>query len=109
MLAEKSQTIIERGLANTRMRDFYDIYELVGSKVFSWDIASEAFDATCKNRETEFSKSKIEEELRNISSSEGIRDLWNKFKEKNYFVEDIDYDKMIESVCEAIRKIARKC
>ena len=28
-LAEKSQTIINRGIANTRMRDFYDMYELV--------------------------------------------------------------------------------
>ena len=28
LLAEKMQTILARGIANTRMRDFYDIYIL---------------------------------------------------------------------------------
>ncbi len=28
LLAEKMQTILARGIANTRMRDFYDIYEI---------------------------------------------------------------------------------
>lgn len=32
LLAEKMQTILARGLANTRMRDFYDIYEIMNSK-----------------------------------------------------------------------------
>ena len=35
LLAEKAQTIISRGLANTRMRDFYDLYEISGNKEFS--------------------------------------------------------------------------
>ena len=30
LLAEKMQTILARGLANTRMRDFYDVYEIMG-------------------------------------------------------------------------------
>lgn len=29
LLAEKSQTILNRGVANTRMRDLYDLYEIV--------------------------------------------------------------------------------
>ena len=28
LIAEKTQTILARGIANTRMRDFYDVYEL---------------------------------------------------------------------------------
>ena len=35
LLAEKAQTIISRGLANTRMRDFYDLFEITGNKEFS--------------------------------------------------------------------------
>ena len=35
LLAEKTQTIISRGLANTRMRDFYDLFEITGNKEFS--------------------------------------------------------------------------
>ena len=32
LLAEKMQTILARGLTNTRMRDFYDVYEIMNSK-----------------------------------------------------------------------------
>lgn len=32
LLAEKMQTILARGLANTRMRDFCDTYEIMNSK-----------------------------------------------------------------------------
>ena len=33
-LAEKTQTIISRGTANTRMRDFYDLYEIIQKMKF---------------------------------------------------------------------------
>ena len=34
LLAEKTQTIISRGIANTRMRDFYDLYEIIQKMKF---------------------------------------------------------------------------
>ena len=34
LLAEKTQTIISRGTANTRMRDFYDLYEIIQKMKF---------------------------------------------------------------------------
>ena len=33
LLAEKLQTILSRGLANTRMRDFYDVYAISRRRV----------------------------------------------------------------------------
>ena len=106
LLAEKTQTIISRGLANTRMRDFYDIYEITGNKEFSWSIASDAFIATCKKRKTEFSNERIEDELRNITNSKELETLWNNYRKKNYFVGQIEYQAMIRLVSDAIRKIA---
>ncbi len=49
LLAEKMQTILARGLANTRMRDFYDIYEIMNSKAeeVNLDVLKYAFEATC--------------------------------------------------------------
>ena len=40
LLAEKMQTILARGLANIRMRDFYDVYEIMNSKAdqISFDV-----------------------------------------------------------------------
>lgn len=105
LLAEKSQTIINRGLANTRMRDFYDLYEIVQKLEFSWDIYRQAFDSTCKKRETIFSKEKVEAELKNLSESIETEKMWNQFKSKNYFVENIEYSKIIKTISDTIMKI----
>ena len=108
MLAEKTQTIISRGLANTRMRDFYDLYEIAQKKDFSFDTYKNAFYATCKKRGTEFSAEKIREELNSIASSDEMNKMWDNFKRKNYFVEDIEYQVIMEQVLQTIMKIVAK-
>lgn len=105
MLAEKMQTIINRGLANTRMRDYYDVYELVNNVDYSVALTKSAFDATCKKRETVFTKDKIEEVLSDISSSSALMERWNMFKDKNYFVEDINYEQIVDVISSAIRSV----
>lgn len=105
LLAEKSQTIINRGLANTRMRDFYDLYEIVQRLDFSGDIYRKAFLSTCKKRETVFAKEKADAELKNLFVSTDMKKMWNHFKEKNYFVEDIEYEKLIKIISETIMKL----
>lgn len=105
LLAEKLQTIIARGTANTRMRDFYDIYEIVQMKNFSYDILRDAFSNTCKKRETPFSQNTIIEELNNISSSVDMNAMWNNYKNKNFYVEDIEYEVIVQSIRNTITKI----
>ena len=105
LLAEKSQTIINRGLANIRMRDFYDLYEIVKKLEFSWNIYRQAFYSTCKKRETIFSKEKVETELKNLSASTEMEEMWKQFKNKNYFVENIEYSEIIKVISQTIMKI----
>lgn len=105
LLAEKSQTIINRGLANTRMRDFYDLYEIAQKLEFSWEIYRQAFYSTCKKRETIFSKEKVNAELKNLSASTEMEKMWDQFKTKNYFVENIEYSKIIKIISDTIMKI----
>lgn len=106
LLAEKTQTIISRGTANTRMRDFYDLYEIIQKMKFSWNIYKDAFDATCRRRQTVFTKEEIKLELQNLHSSIQMEEFWNQFKYKNYFVEDIECSKMLSCLSEAILRIS---
>ena len=55
ILAEKLQTVLARGLLNTRMRDFYDIKTLLSiyEQDIDTDVLNKAFEATCKKRSTE--------------------------------------------------------
>lgn len=105
LLAEKSQTIISRGLANTRMRDFYDLYEIAQKLEFSRNMYRQAFAATCKKRETTFSKEKEETELKNLSESKEIEKMWEQFKLKNCFVENIQYCDAIKIISDLILNI----
>ena len=54
ILAEKIQTILSRGLLNTRMRDFYDVTTLFNryKDLINYNDLSLAFDRTCRKRET---------------------------------------------------------
>lgn len=106
MLAEKAQTIINRGIANTRMRDFYDIYELVAVVGYSEEIGQKAFIETCKKRNTIFSDEKIISELKEITKSSLMIEQWDMFRKKNYFVGNLEFDQVMESVILIICKIA---
>lgn len=105
LLAEKLQTILARGLANTRLRDFYDVYELMSK--YEEDINSftmhQAFEATCRKRETGFEQSEAEEILTAIQKDEGLADMWIRYKKKNYYVEDLDWEDTLAKVAGAIK------
>lgn len=100
ILAEKLQTILVRGLLNTRMRDFYDIRVLLS--VYEQDIDNEiikrAFDATCKKRCTE----RLNEEAPKIISAIGddtkLHALWKSYQKKYSYAADISYEDVMESI-----------
>lgn len=62
LLAEKMQTIINRGIANTRLRDFYDVYSIMNfyGEQIEKQVLCDAFSATCEKRKTIFTKDDIE-------------------------------------------------
>ena len=108
LLAEKMQTILARGLANTRMRDFYDVHEIMNSKAdqISFDVLKKAFAATCMKRETSFGEEKVRETLDKIKDDSGLEEMWNRFKRVNYFVDDLSWGEVSETIVDKIEKIA---
>ncbi|SES29984.1 Nucleotidyl transferase AbiEii toxin, Type IV TA system [Butyrivibrio fibrisolvens] len=105
LLAEKMQTIIARGIANTRMRDFYDVYMIVLDVDFSWDILKEAFIATCQKRSTDYSDERVSRELELIDKDAKLEADWNKFKKKNFFAETLEWRTVIDSIEDSIKKV----
>ena len=106
LLAEKMQTILARGLANTRMRDFYDVYEIMNSKAdqISFDVLKKAFAATCMKRETSFGEEEVRETLDKIKDDSGLEEMWNRFKRVNYFVDDLSWGEVSETIVDNIEK-----
>ena len=105
LLAEKIQTILARGITTTRMRDYYDVYEIVVRNKVSIDkeVLAEAFTATCMKRKTIFGSEQIEKIVNEISTDEGLSNLWDLYKNDNFYVGDIKWTVVCEVVCAYIR------
>lgn len=55
VVAEKFQTMVEKSVFNSRMKDFYDLYQIVTTHHFDPEILTEALKATFENRHTDYS------------------------------------------------------
>jgi predicted nucleotidyltransferase component of viral defense system len=56
VIAEKFQAMIELSVANSRMKDFYDVYKLLADNKFDDPTLEEAIKATFENRETSYTE-----------------------------------------------------
>lgn len=104
ILAEKLETIITRGVMNTRPRDFYDVYILFKTVQFDLTVLHKALLATSKHRGT---KSVIENESENqiklIESSSELKKLWQKYQKKFPYATDILFEKTVDAVRELLK------
>ena len=100
VLAEKFETIITRGVTNTRMRDFYDIRMLLDTyedKV-NKAVLKDAFAATCKKRGTDHLQEQAEEIIKIIEADEQLQVLWRAYQKKYSYAAEIDYASVISGV-----------
>ena len=100
ILAEKLQTVLARGILNTRMRDFYDIRMLLDTyedKV-NKAVLKDAFAATCKKRGTDHLQEQAEEIIKIIEADEQLQVLWRAYQKKYSYATEIDYASVISGV-----------
>lgn len=97
VLAEKLETILSRGIDNTRPRDFYDIYMLAG---YEYDAAvlREAFIATAKHRGSLNKITKYETILDRVYADTEMNRRWNVYSKQMPYAEGIDFSDTINVV-----------
>lgn len=100
VFAEKLQTILSRGILNTRMRDFYDVHVLLVSHKRDVDreILKRAFHATCKNRKTENIIDNLKSIYESIACDEKLSLLWLSYQRKYSYAKDIDFCSVLLSL-----------
>lgn len=100
ILAEKLQTVLARGILNTRMRDFYDIRMLLDTyeDKINKAVLKDAFAATCKKRGTDHLQEQAEEIIKIIEANEQLQVLWRAYEKKYSYAADIDYASVISGV-----------
>jgi len=100
VLAEKLETVISRGMTNTRMRDFYDIYILLNiyEHTLNPKTLGEALQATAQKRMTENYLSDAEEIIEAVFNDLNMQKLWKAYQKKFYYASDISWETVIQSV-----------
>lgn len=98
VMAEKLETILRRGVFNTRPRDYYDIYILATTQKYDASTLKAAVQATSKHRGTEEQIAEVAGILKNIAQSKELRAMWEKYRKQFAYAKDIEYDAIIDVV-----------
>ena len=107
ILAEKIETILSRSIANTRARDFYDIYilhKLYDDKINYSDLKNAIYE-TLNKRNTLYLLSDYKTILEKISEDNGIIDLWNRYKKTFDYTNKASLTESLDIVQKLMNKI----
>ena len=100
VIAEKYHSIATRGIFNTRMKDYYDIYVLVTDNKDKIDFNNLvlAIKNTYNHRETELDIIEIKEQLDSIRTSDNLIRLWENYKVTAPYSENIRFEELLEAL-----------
>lgn len=96
VMAEKVETILRRGIFNTRPRDYYDVYILGTTQKYDKHTFKKALAATAEHRGSADRIADTESIINLISDSSNMQDLWMKYQKKFIYAKDISYQNIIE-------------
>lgn len=103
ILAEKLETVISRGVVNTRPRDFYDIHMLwiLHGRDCRIETLRKALDATCGKRGSSKRMALWDRVLGEVREDGQMLALWGKYTRKNPYAAEIS----LAECCETTREI----
>ncbi|MGD9567494.1 MAG: nucleotidyl transferase AbiEii/AbiGii toxin family protein [Sedimentibacter sp.] len=97
VIAEKFQAMVYLAEANSRMKDFYDIYSLSKLYNFNGTILREAIESTFIHRDTTTPDTPTVF-TKDFKKSIEKKQQWNAFKTRIDIKNELDYDDVIESI-----------
>lgn len=95
VMAEKVETILRRGVFNTRPRDFYDTYILATTQSFDKAVFENALRATANHRDTAHQIANVSDILHNIEESLELKTMWGKYRKQFAYAKDIEYGQIM--------------
>jgi len=103
MLAEKLHTIFVRDLANSRSKDFYDVFMLIMLR--RQEIAQERLRLACINtfnyRKTPLNTDELKDVIGRIENSTLMKNRWDSYTKSNGYAQGVSYQEAI-SACKQL-------
>lgn len=98
VMAKKVETILRRGIFNTRPRDFYDAYILTTTQKFDITVFEDALKATANHRGTTNQIADVPSILHNIEESPELKTMWDKYRKQFSYAKNITYEQIMDSI-----------
>ena len=108
ILAEKAESVLNRGIYNTRMRDYYDLYVLTMTRKFDRPVFEEALAATAKHRGSSENIRDRASILDSIAASSDLRKMWEKYRQRFAYAKDIEFDEILKALDDLFLESSRK-
>ena len=107
VLAEKMETVISRGILNTRMRDYYDLMILfvVKSEAVNYADLTKALEATSRKRRSYELLLNSEHILEQIMSDVGLRGQWGIYQRKYDYAADYTWEDIVRNIEQIFEKL----
>ena len=104
VLAEKFETVVSRGVTNTRPRDFYDILLLWRTRGDKCEIPTlrEALERTCAKRGSTEMMEHWQTILDEVATDKAMLVLWDKYAKKNPYAAGIELAQCCETAKEVL-------
>lgn len=100
ILAEKIETILNRGVFSTRPKDYYDVYVLTKTQSFDKSIFKEALHATATHRNSLDTIKNQMNIINQIETNPDLKTMWSKYQSKFYYAKDITFEELIDAIKE---------
>ena len=100
IIAEKLQSILERKITNSRMKDYYDLYFFVN---YRWDnidkkILSEAIVRTFSARNSITELKNIKETIKILENNSFLNMIWLDYSRKHEYSKNVSFNDTIKAI-----------
>lgn len=109
IIAEKIQTVLVRSVANSRMKDFYDLYYFSTNKWKEIDkkTLSDAINVTFKHRNSLNELNNYESIINEISNSSLIKERWTNYQNRFSYAQHVSFDSVIDSLNKIYKEVIK--
>ncbi|MBU3106960.1 nucleotidyl transferase AbiEii/AbiGii toxin family protein [Clostridium gasigenes] len=106
ILAEKLETVISRGVANTRPRDYYDIYALhnLRNQKYNNAVLKSALISTATKRHSINNIYNYDKIISDVENSVKIQGFWKKYQKDFNYAREISFT----NICSVIKTICNE-
>jgi len=100
VISEKLQTVLSRSIANSRSKDYYDLYILREAQLSNVDLETlkEAYRQTCNYRKFSITKDDAILLIDEIGSNQQVNNRWIAYTKKVKYAEGVDFKSVISDI-----------